>query len=96
MHQGVTKRYYRLFYYMEEQRILDCDNDTHIYALHYIYIPRINNALIAFMNGWNNHGIRTEHGRSPKQLFVVEAVHLRESGITALDFLIPSIVSIMG
>lgn len=38
------------------------------------------------MNGWNNHGIRTEHGRSPKQLFVAGALCLRVSGITALDF----------
>ena len=45
MHQSVTKLFYRLFYYMEEHRILDPGNNMHIYALHYIYIPRINNAL---------------------------------------------------
>ena len=86
MHQGVTKLFYRLFYYMEEQRILDSENEIHIYALHYIYIPRINNALSAFMTGWNNHSIRTEHGQSPLQLFVAGALRLRMSGVPALDF----------
>ena len=85
MHQRVTKQFYR-FHFMEEQRILNCENHIHIYALHYIYIPRINNALETFMNGWNNHAIRTEHGHSPKQLFVAGALHLRNSGMIVLDF----------
>ena len=66
MHQSVTKMYYRLFYFMEEHRILDPSNDVHIYALQYVYLPRINNALTAFKNGWNNHSLRTEHGQSPQ------------------------------
>ena len=68
---------------MEEQRILDCENDIQIYALRYIYIP---NALSTFMTGWNNHSIRTEHGRSPLQLFIAGALRLRMSGIPAFDF----------
>jgi len=41
---------------------------------------------VAFKNGWNNHGIRTEHGRSPQQLFVSGALWLWQSGMTVLDF----------
>jgi len=37
MHQSVTKLYYRLFYFMEEHRILDPSSDIHIYALQYVY-----------------------------------------------------------
>ena len=59
---------------------------THIYALHYVYIPRVNKSLSAFKEGWNNHGVRTEHGQSPNQLFVTGALQLRESGLIALDF----------
>ena len=62
------------------------DDDVHLFALHYVYVPRINQALLCFKDGWNNHGIRTEHNQSPNQLFVAGALGLRHSGLTALDF----------
>ena len=37
-------------------------------------------------NHWNNHGIRTEHGRTPNQLFTEGALRLRNSGQVAVDF----------
>lgn len=86
MHDCVTKLFYRLFYYLEGLGILNPDDDVHIFALYYIYLPRINQALAAFRNGWNSHGIRTEHNRSPTQLFVAAALRLRSSGLVALDF----------
>ena len=86
MHYSVTKTFYRLFYYLEELRLLDPSNDMHIYSLHYVYLPRINHALAVFKNGWNRHGIRTEHASSPEQLFVAGALQLRNSGLAALDF----------
>ena len=42
--------------------------------------------MLCFKDGWNNHGIRTEHNQSPNQLFVAGALRLRQSGLTALDF----------
>jgi len=86
MHQSVTKLFYRIFCYMEEIRLLDPSNDIHIYSLHYVYLPRVNRALTMFANGWNKHGIRTEHALSPEQLFVAGALQLRNSGAIALDF----------
>ena len=86
MHRCAIKLFYRLFYYLEEQGVLNPDNDIHIYALHYIYIPCVNNTLTAFKEGWNCHGVRTEHDQSPNQLFVAGALHLQLSGLTALDF----------
>ena len=46
----------------------------------------MNHALTAFKEGWNCHGIRTEHDQSPNQLFVAGALRLQLSGLTALDF----------
>ena len=86
MHDCVTKLFYRLFYYLEELGTLNPDDNMHTYALHYVYLPRINQALTAFKNGWNNHGIQTEQNHSPSQLFVAGALRLRSSGLTALDF----------
>ena len=52
----------------------------------YLCIPRINDALQVFQSGWNSHGIRTEHGQSPNQLFIAGALRLRESRMTAFDY----------
>ena len=37
--------------------------------MHYVYIPRINDALVAHLNGHNNHKISTEAAATPSQLF---------------------------
>ena len=86
MHRCVTVFYYRLFYYMEHQNYLDPDNTLHRYALRYTYLPRINRSLQMFVEGWNHHGICTEHNQSPHQLFTAGALRLQSSGLLALDF----------
>ena len=87
LHYAVTNLFYRLFYHMEHLNILDPANEQHLYALRYVYIPRINSALSQFRSGWNNHRIRTEHNLSPKQLFTAGVLRLQRSGLVALDFL---------
>ena len=57
-----------------------------MYTLHYIFIPRINRSLQEFASAWNNHGLRTENGQTPNQIFTAGALNLRYSGIVALDF----------
>lgn len=53
MYPSVTVVYYRLFYYLEQQQLLDALNEVHLYAL---YIPRINQS---FQEGWNQHDYRS-------------------------------------
>ena len=48
MHHGVTKLFYRLLYFLEEHDQLDPLNEQHLYALHYVFVPRINRALTEF------------------------------------------------
>uniref|UniRef100_A0A3B3D677 Integrase core domain-containing protein n=1 Tax=Oryzias melastigma TaxID=30732 RepID=A0A3B3D677_ORYME len=55
---------------LESEGVVDCDNEIHMWALHYIYLPRINRDLRDFAEQWNNHGIRTERHMSPLQIFV--------------------------
>ena len=85
MHRCVTV-FYKLFYFMEHKDLLDPLNETHLYSLHYIFIPRINRSLSEFVNGWNNHPIRTAHNKSPHQLFTAGALLLWHSQLSALDF----------
>ena len=71
---------------MEARGLLHSANEVHFYALHYVYLPRINQSLTRFSEGWNNHGIRTAQHQSPYQLFTAGALRLQESGLHGLDF----------
>ena len=86
LHQGVTLLYYRLFYYLEECGILDPINERQVYALHYIYVPRINRSIEEFRQSWNHHRIRTAQHKTPYQLFTAGCMILQQSQLTAFDF----------
>ena len=65
----VGQLYYALFYDMEDCNLLDGDCEKDMFALHYVFLPRINNQLHQFVSAWNNHPLRTENGLTPMQLF---------------------------
>ena len=54
---------------MEDSGLLDVDTDEDLFALHFVFLPRINNQLTQFVNAWNRHPMRTESGLSPLQLW---------------------------
>ena len=70
---------------MEQHGILDPLDEVNLFALHYVFIPRINKSLHIFQEGWNNHSIRTAHHDLLRQLFVLGCLHLQMSGLTAMD-----------
>ena len=86
MHRCVTQLYYKLFYYLEERGSLDPVNELHLFALHYVFLERINKSLTSFKNGWNMHSIRTESNHSPLQLFNAGVLRLQNCGYEAMDF----------
>lgn len=43
-----TIPYYNIFNYLEEMQELDMDNELHIFSLHNVFIPRINESLRQF------------------------------------------------
>lgn len=67
---GCISIYYYLFRSMEEDGLLDCDDSTALYALHYIFLPRINRHLQLFTESWNNHPLRTQRNQTPMQLWI--------------------------
>ena len=66
---------------METYNLLDCLVDVHLFALHYIFIPRINRALGEFIRQYNNHPLRTEHNMTPLQLYLASP--------TSVDLMLP-------
>ena len=66
---GVLSYYYHLFYFMEEENILDPLNDNHITALHYVFLSEINAKLDIWRHAWACHRMRTTR-TSPLRLWV--------------------------
>ena len=69
VYAGVLSYYYKLFTHMEAVGELDPSNDVDIFALHFAYLPRINNHMTVWNRGWQNHKISGER-KSPRQLWV--------------------------
>ena len=71
--------YYHLFYHLEECRVLDPSIPLHLYALHYVFIPRINKHLDTWKAGFIRHHIRTAGNRSPMQIYILGLLGMRGS-----------------
>ena len=67
--EGCIIQYYNLFYALEDANMLDVTKEAHLFCLHYVYLPRINDSLILFKEAWNRHPMRSESGLSPQQLW---------------------------
>ncbi|KAL7377442.1 hypothetical protein ABVT39_027911 [Epinephelus coioides] len=61
-----------IFYELESMEALDVDNESDLFCLHYVYIPRINQTLNEFKAAFNNHSISSEQNRTPVQLFTLD------------------------
>jgi hypothetical protein len=71
VHRSVIVTFGNLFRALESEEHLDHLNEVHIYCLHYIFLPRINQALSSFVEGWNNHSVSTEHHQTPYQMYLM-------------------------
>jgi len=86
-HRVMTILYYKMFYFMEHHGLLDCLNEHHLWALNYVYLPRILKSLQEFFNAWNSHPMCTSNHKSPIQLFTAGMLLLQNSQLSTLDFL---------
>lgn len=82
---AVSQLFYRLFCHLENSGLLDSCS-YHLYALHYVFLPRINKALSEFVNGWNKHTLSKTGGYSPLKLYTKEMIRLRQSNAAAFDY----------
>jgi hypothetical protein len=82
--KDVTNIYYKLFYFLEDEKLLNADEQVDQWCLHFVYLPRIAQDLVNFQRQWNCHGIRTEKHLMPVQVFVSKALSLSNSSHTAM------------
>lgn len=71
VYQSVLSVFYDHFTDMESQGILDPDNEEHLFCLHEMYKPVINDMLRRFCDSWMNHKLRTAANKTPLQLFIM-------------------------
>lgn len=80
VYEGVLHLYKGLFYYLEDINSLDLYDEIDIFALHFVFLKRINNHLAEWADAWNRHPISGEHNYSPQQLWTIGLVQLVGSG----------------
>ena len=89
--EGVIYVYYHLFYHLEEYGLLDPINPAHLFAIHYVYVPRINQHLTTLKDGYIRHNIRTAGNHIPMQLYILGLLRTRGShGTIASEVYEPS------
>ena len=70
VYRCVCSTYHELFYAMEAIGVLDPTDDSDLFVLHCVFLPRIIKSLHDFSRAWNLHPIRTEQNWSPEKLTV--------------------------
>ncbi|KAK5650433.1 hypothetical protein RI129_001462 [Pyrocoelia pectoralis] len=65
----VSKQFKQLFWFMEEENLLDEQNETDLFCVNYVYLPRIQRSLNEFISQWNFHKLSTMGSQSPMQLW---------------------------
>uniref|UniRef100_A0A672Z377 Integrase core domain-containing protein n=1 Tax=Sphaeramia orbicularis TaxID=375764 RepID=A0A672Z377_9TELE len=68
---SVTHLYYEVLHSLEEDGLLHLADFVHLFCAHYVFLPRLAEALHTFTEGWDNHPLRSEGGLSPNQLWVL-------------------------
>ena len=69
--EGCVSFFYLLFYSLEEANLLNPNDDVDLCALHFVFLPMIQRYLDTFREAWCSHPIRTEHNRTPHQLWIL-------------------------
>ncbi|XP_062309978.1 uncharacterized protein LOC134014403 [Osmerus eperlanus] len=72
---AVTNIYYDVLHYLEEEGFLNIANTTHLFCCHYVFLPRLQDDLDNFRNGWDHHPLRTEGNMTPNQLWALGQIH---------------------
>lgn len=77
--------YHDCFRQLEEENCLDPLNETDMYCLHFVFIPRINSTLTTFIESWNNHSLSTANNLTPNQLFIRGAIQQNMAPVLPSD-----------
>ena len=84
IYSGVLCFFARTFGHLEDNGLLDPLNELPLFALHYTFMPRINECLQEFKRQWENHPLSSEGNCSPLQLYTAGMLENEHSGYAAV------------
>ena len=85
VYSGVLSLFYDLFYHLESVGVMDPSVEEQLYCLHFVFLPRINRALEQWTRARNLHGLSSEGGYSPLQLWTVSLQRMLAAGSDILQ-----------
>ena len=85
VYSGVLVFYARIFEQLEQDGCLNVLDDVHLFSLHHVYIPRIENSLQELVVQLNNQPVFTERNLSPLQMWEIGMLENMHSGHTGLN-----------
>uniref|UniRef100_A0A3P8U8Y1 Integrase catalytic domain-containing protein n=1 Tax=Amphiprion percula TaxID=161767 RepID=A0A3P8U8Y1_AMPPE len=88
---AVTSKYHDILHTLEEDGLLDISDATLLFGVHYVFVPRLRADLDTFIEGWNNHSLRTEGGLTPEQLWCMGHLQDLDEGERLEDLQDPGI-----
>ena len=65
---------------LEEYELLQLTSEKDMYALHYVFIPRVNMQLDVFRTSYSHHRMRTANNLSPFQLWAKGLIERASDG----------------
>ncbi|KAJ8270423.1 hypothetical protein GJAV_G00114410 [Gymnothorax javanicus] len=65
----VINLFHILFHNLEREGLLNADDEVHLFALHWCFLPQLQRQLDFFMDAWNQHSLRTASNQSPYLLW---------------------------
>ena len=77
-----TSTFYQLFHHLQDCGVLDITSELHLFALHYVFLPRINMALSEFVDAWCSHGLSSAKNKTPTQLWIMGMQNNAQSDLT--------------
>lgn len=66
---AVSSIYYHVLHNVEEDSPLEPANGTHLFCARHVFVPRIQEDLDTFTDGWNTHSLGMEHYLTSNQLW---------------------------
>ena len=98
LHRDTTRccltTFYNAFTFLEEEHLLDVTNETDVFCLHHVFLPRIKRAIQEFRLGWNHHSLSSEGNQTPYQLWIQGVISDEYSGFTAVhDITNPDLIT---
>lgn len=80
----VVLHFQSIFYFMEDNQLLDPNDEVHLSVLHRIFLPRINKALEEFERDWAYHPLSSAGNKSPRQLWFIGMRNMLENDPNSL------------